>query len=394
MANAIPGGFLNTAPRLAVQSPHLNAVPTFGGAPGFGGAAPVEQAPVLNAVPVLTAPPQPAVPMPGMAAAYPGAAPQPNYGTATGHAAPPGFGGHPGHPLPTAPAAPPAPPPPVVARLGAAPVVVPQPPPPPPAPPEPPPYHTPASTNRRYLYRTPPAALASAPRHRAQPSTMVPPSCDLRGLFLPVRDQGDGDGRGYAVAAWCEAAYASAAQALPPGYFSPAFIADRARAASGGGVLRGSSVAEELVVVASAGVPPEAFYPAELRGQPLAAGVLSHEHEATDMVALGFRVANPFQVDFTDGGNSIKDVLSKQVPVVVAFLATASFESPTEGLLALPIRGDGILGGHAVVLVGYDATGWIVRNSHGEAWGDRGYATMPYGYEGWWTEAWAASRAA
>jgi hypothetical protein len=31
-------------------------------------------------------------------------------------------------------------------------------------------------------------------------------------------------------------------------------------------------------------------------------------------------------------------------------------------------------GGHAVALVGYDATGFIVRNSWGEGWGDKGFA--------------------
>ena len=383
MANAIPGGPLNAAPRIAVQSPHLNAVPNFG-VPGFGGAAPVEQAPILNPVPTL----QPSVPMPGVPHAYPGVAPQPHYGAPTGYAtALPGYGAHPGTPLPTAPAVPPpppTPPAPVVARLGAAPVAAP-PPPPPPEPPAPPPYYVPAysSANHRYRYRPPPSALASAPRMRAQPTTMVPPSCDLRGLFLPVRDAAAGHGRGYATAAWCEAMYALAAQAHPPDYFSAAYIADRAQAVS----TKGASVAEEFAALVARGVPPEAFYPAPLLES------LTVEHDAADIAATGFRAANPFQVDWSDV-NGVKNVLAQQVPVVVAFLATTSFEAPVEGLLSLPKMGEPILGGHAVVLVGYDATGWIVRNSHGEAWGDKGYATMPYGYEGWWTEAWAASRAA
>lgn len=41
-----------------------------------------------------------------------------------------------------------------------------------------------------------------------------------------------------------------------------------------------------------------------------------------------------------------------------------------------------MLGGHAVLAVGYDDTAsqFIVRNSWGADWGDRGYCRMPYDY--------------
>ena len=41
-----------------------------------------------------------------------------------------------------------------------------------------------------------------------------------------------------------------------------------------------------------------------------------------------------------------------------------------------------VLGGHAVLIVGYDDTKkwWIVRNSWGVGWGDHGYFYMPYKY--------------
>jgi C1A family cysteine protease len=39
-----------------------------------------------------------------------------------------------------------------------------------------------------------------------------------------------------------------------------------------------------------------------------------------------------------------------------------------------------LLGGHAVLLVGYDKTKkvFIVRNSWGDTWGDKGYFYMPF----------------
>lgn len=48
----------------------------------------------------------------------------------------------------------------------------------------------------------------------------------------------------------------------------------------------------------------------------------------------------------------------------------------------MPQPGDQVLGGHAVVLVGYDddSQRFIVRNSWGEGWGQAGYVELPYAY--------------
>jgi C1A family cysteine protease len=52
------------------------------------------------------------------------------------------------------------------------------------------------------------------------------------------------------------------------------------------------------------------------------------------------------------------------------------------GIVPLPRRREQILGGHAVVVVGYDdsQSRFIVRNSWGTAWGLAGYFLMPYAY--------------
>ena len=44
---------------------------------------------------------------------------------------------------------------------------------------------------------------------------------------------------------------------------------------------------------------------------------------------------------------------------------------------------EGAVGGHAVLAVGYDddqSQRFIVRNSWGRGWGQKGYFTMPYPY--------------
>jgi len=78
------------------------------------------------------------------------------------------------------------------------------------------------------------------------------------------------------------------------------------------------------------------------------------------------------------------DALANGYPVVIGFSVYSSFESATvarTGIMPYPNTSrEQLLGGHAVLLVGYDKTRqvYIVRNSWGTSWGDRGYFYMPF----------------
>ena len=81
----------------------------------------------------------------------------------------------------------------------------------------------------------------------------------------------------------------------------------------------------------------------------------------------------------------LKACLAVGYPFVFGFTVYESFESATvarTGHARLPRSGETVAGGHAVVAVGYnDAKAWfVVRNSWGEAWGMKGYFTLPYAY--------------
>lgn len=72
-------------------------------------------------------------------------------------------------------------------------------------------------------------------------------------------------------------------------------------------------------------------------------------------------------------------------PVVFGFSVYESFESAKvakTGVVPMPTKKEKLLGGHAVLMVGYDDTAKrvIVRNSWGPGWGQKGYFTMPYAY--------------
>lgn len=78
------------------------------------------------------------------------------------------------------------------------------------------------------------------------------------------------------------------------------------------------------------------------------------------------------------------DALTNGFPIIIGFQVYSSFESivvSRTGMMPYPNkRRERLLGGHAVLLVGYDMQRqvFIARNSWGSGWGDRGYFYMPF----------------
>jgi len=81
--------------------------------------------------------------------------------------------------------------------------------------------------------------------------------------------------------------------------------------------------------------------------------------------------------------NDLKVALAEKSPVVCGIKVYQSFESDEvaqTGIVPMPKNNEQILGGHAVIAVGYDDKKQfvIMRNSWGDSWGDKGYFYMPY----------------
>lgn len=81
----------------------------------------------------------------------------------------------------------------------------------------------------------------------------------------------------------------------------------------------------------------------------------------------------------------LKSCLYQGFPFVFGFSVYQSFMSQgvaRTGLMPMPSKRERLLGGHAVLAVGYDDNKqvFIVRNSWGPNWGDKGYFYMPYKY--------------
>jgi C1A family cysteine protease len=83
--------------------------------------------------------------------------------------------------------------------------------------------------------------------------------------------------------------------------------------------------------------------------------------------------------------SQLKGCLASGYPIVFGFTVYESFEGAAvarTGKMPMPKPSEKVLGGHAVLAVGYDDTAqrFIVRNSWGKGWGMQGYFTMPYAY--------------
>jgi C1A family cysteine protease len=98
--------------------------------------------------------------------------------------------------------------------------------------------------------------------------------------------------------------------------------------------------------------------------------------------ALNYQIKSYYRIKSIE---EMKQTLSTGFPFVFGFAVYKSFESKTvtqTGNVPMPRIGERLLGGHAVMAVGFDDSKntFIVKNSWSEKWGDHGYFYMPYQY--------------
>lgn len=94
--------------------------------------------------------------------------------------------------------------------------------------------------------------------------------------------------------------------------------------------------------------------------------------------------------------NILKDYIKRELPSMFGFTCFQSLgqSNANGGLIPFPSESERIIGGHAIVIVGYDddkkivnqlnnkATvgAFLIRNSWGTDWGEKGYGWIPYDY--------------
>ncbi len=206
----------------------------------------------------------------------------------------------------------------------------------------------------------------------------LPSKVDLRKQNPPVYDQGQlGSCTANAIGAAFEFALLKADKAsdfLPSRlfiYYNERVIEHTVKTDAG------AQIRDGIKSVNKKGVAPETLWPydiAKFAAKPPAAAYKE---------ALNHQVSSYQRVD--RNLSQFKGVLAEGFPFVFGFTVYDSFESEQvakTGKLNLPKAGETVVGGHAVVAVGYDdkAKRFIVRNSWGADWGLAGYFTIPYDY--------------
>lgn len=219
---------------------------------------------------------------------------------------------------------------------------------------------------------SPADALATAQHASALETDALPEMVDLRAEFTPRNQGSQASCVGFAVSALF-------------GNASPAFIYNQ-RTTSNCKRDGGMSLYNALTIVTSKGDCLESLMPY------ITSDICTQPSDAALADALT-RKASGYAVLFSAAGTANLDTLRAQLaagtPVLVAVPVYQSFYTDANGTIGVHAEGERYYGGHAMLLVGYDAGGFWALNSWGADWGHDGYAYLSNefvqqdAWEGW-----------
>ena len=205
----------------------------------------------------------------------------------------------------------------------------------------------------------------------------LPPAMDLRSHCPPVYDQGQlGSCTANAIAGAIE--FDRLKQHLPDFVPSRLFIYYNERAIEGTvGHDSGAQIRDGIKSVAKIGACPEKEWPYDITKFTNQPPTNCYSDAKLDRAVQYARVNQNL--------TQMLGCLASGSPFVFGFTVYESFESQqvaNTGILPMPAPGDQVIGGHAVMAVGYDNTTRMltIRNSWGAGWGLKGYFMMPFEY--------------
>jgi C1A family cysteine protease len=204
----------------------------------------------------------------------------------------------------------------------------------------------------------------------------LPSSVDLRPDCAPIEDQGQ-LGSCTSFAAGAAIRYARKKQGLADFVTSHLFLYYYSRSKSTKTVDAGATIRDTIKAAAKTGDCPEIDWPYIIDHFDIHPPIQATQDALKDRAISYLSVAQ----DLTQ----MKNCLAQGFPIVVGFTVYSSFESNAvaqSGVVPMPGRGESVLGGHAVLVVGYNDAKqqFTCRNSWSDQWGDQGYFYMPYAY--------------
>lgn len=192
---------------------------------------------------------------------------------------------------------------------------------------------------------------------------------DLRGRCPPVIDQG--------TLGSCTACAVSTCHRFMDNSFLPSilFLYYNSREYQGTAMEdSGSSLRTAIKMGAKYGICNNVLWPYTVEQFTIRPSVPCYEDGMSHQITRYASV--------TQTSNVLETALMNGYPIVFGFLVYSSFMNASRGYIPLPKPQEVLLGGHAMMIVGYDRQRqyFICQNSWGTHWGDRGYCYMPYKY--------------
>lgn len=220
-------------------------------------------------------------------------------------------------------------------------------------------------------------------------SVQVPAAVDLRPLCSPVEDQGN-------LGSCTANALAGAVQFLEikdkDKYMdlSRLFIYYNERAIEG--TVKsdsGAMIRDGIKSLAKQGVCPESEWPYNISKFKTKPPIKCYTDALKDVILSYYKIITIIDM---------KTALAAGYPFVFGIPVYSSFESANAtqtGIIPMPKKGESLLGGHAILCVGYDdSKQWFIfKNSWGSSWGAAGYGYLPYDYmTGMASDMWVISK--
>lgn len=209
-----------------------------------------------------------------------------------------------------------------------------------------------------------------------QPLSTIAPSIDLRKEFTPIKDQGEmGACSAFALVGVFE--YILKKNKQPDIDLSEQFVYFNARKADGSfRADAGSSLYDVVQTLMKDGVCLEHLFPYNPNNISKDPPVEAIEDGQTRKVVKAKNVKKNL--------HDIKSAVAEGYPVAISLKIFNSF-NPRRGFIRIPNETEiqsGQSGNHAMVICGYndEARFFVVRNSWGRKFGDKGYCYIPYGY--------------
>ena len=154
----------------------------------------------------------------------------------------------------------------------------------------------------------------------------------------------------------------------------------------------GAYIRSTMGALALFGVPPEKYWPYDIEKFDVEPPAFCYAF------AQNYQGLKYYRID--DGSprrtvlKVIKQHLAMGYPLAFGFTVYSSIrKAEKDGKIPFPSPWDSVWGGHAVMAVGYDDSleipygknqktvgAFLIRNSWGEEWGDKGYGYLPYDY--------------